>query len=107
MGDMTIAEATSLIRSHEIECDEATVEEWIINGDLKASKYSKDYSIVGSDVMEFLIDLSRVGTAYEKGIDDKTKIKRLEEEIKDLNSEVEKLKRKKQNLELQLGIMPF
>lgn len=43
------------------------------------------------------------GTPYEEGIDDKTKIARLEEEVAMLKKEVEQLKNEKSILEDQLG----
>ncbi|QQK80428.1 hypothetical protein HUG20_11340 [Salicibibacter cibi] len=52
------------------------------------------------DVLDFLDDLSRVGTAYEKSFNDKTKIVRLEEKVKELQKEIDKHRCEKLELEL-------
>ncbi|WP_188634383.1 helix-turn-helix domain-containing protein [Lentibacillus kapialis] len=104
---MTISETAQLLHSYEIECDESDVRQWITEGKIKASKDGNNYLVDEPDVLDFLEDLSKVGSAYEKGIDDQTKIARLEKEIKELHKEVEQLECEKLNLELKLGILPF
>lgn len=59
------------------------------------------------DILDFIDDLSKIGTAYEKGIDNNTKIERLEKEIEKLHQEVDNLRSEKLKLELELGILPF
>ncbi len=104
---MTISEAIKLLHNHEIECDEKDVLQWITEGKIIATENGKDYDIDELAVLDFLIDLSLIGTAYEKGIDDQTKIERLLAEVKELHQEVDQLRREKMELEYELGIIPF
>jgi predicted nucleic acid-binding Zn-ribbon protein len=48
-----------------------------------------------------------MGTAYEKGIDNETKINRLLEENSNLREQIERLQEEKAGLEEQLGVLPF
>ncbi|QQK77784.1 hypothetical protein HUG15_20850 [Salicibibacter cibarius] len=104
---MTIAETVDLLHNYEIECDHITVRRWIMQGKLKAIHEDRIFKVKEPDVLDFLVDLSRVGTAYEKGINDETKIVRLEEKVLELQKEIDKLRCEKVNLEFKLGIMPF
>ncbi|GGB63035.1 hypothetical protein F3157_15760 [Virgibacillus dakarensis] len=104
---MTISETVDLLHNYELECDEKDVRQWIAKGEIEATEFEGNYHIYEPAVLSFLIDLSRVGTAYEKGIDDKTKIERLEEMVQELQKEIDRLRCEKLKLELQLGILPF
>ncbi|MTW88339.1 hypothetical protein F3157_22455 [Virgibacillus dakarensis] len=106
-GYMTLLETIKLLHNYEIECDEEDVRQWINEGKIKAKENGNDYKVDEPDVLDFLVDLSYVGTAYEKGIDDKTKIERLMTEVEELQKENDKLYREKQKLEIELGILPF
>ncbi|WP_181418125.1 hypothetical protein [Ureibacillus chungkukjangi] len=48
-----------------------------------------------------------IGSPYERGINNETKIDRLLEEIASLKAKVSKLQDEKHELELELGKMPF
>lgn len=104
---MTIYETVKLLHNYEIECDEKDVRQWISEGRILATENNENYDISEPDVLDFLIDLSNVGTAYEKGIDDQTKIERLMTEVQSLRQEVEELQYEKMKLENELGILPF
>lgn len=103
MRTFTAAEATKFFRSYGAKCDEDLVEEWM--------RYTimgrRSDQICEDDLYAFNNWLICKGTAYEPGIDDKTKIARLLKEIKDLKNENEVLKEKIHVLESELRIMPF
>ena len=81
--------------------------QWLMEGQIKGIKKNGNYNVEANEVYNFLEIYRWEGTAYEKGIDDKTKISRLLEEINDLKQQVSKLEEEKAELEDQLGIMPF
>lgn len=103
MAALTIKEATSLIHSYGLKCDEVKVTEWVSDGKIKGF----ENKIEEDDVYNFLEAYRWEGTAYEKGIDNKTKISRLLEEIADLKNQVSELQEEKAKLEDRLGISPF
>lgn len=107
MTKLTIQEATFLMHSYGIKCDIAKVEQWVTEGRLKGILRSGIYMIEEDEVYNLLEAFRWEGTAYEKGIDDKTKISRLLEEIADLKKQVSELLEENAKLENQLGIMPF
>jgi hypothetical protein len=59
----------------------AQVEDWLKEGKIKGEENDGIYAINENKIYEFLEDYRWEGTANEKGIDDKTKINRLQEEI--------------------------
>ncbi len=103
MGSFTAKEATQFFRLYEVQCDEELVQEWLnhINNGNFNTQVTEDH------VWAFNDWLRRQGTAYEDGIDDKTKIERLIEEIQRLEKENGKLREEKLLLEFELGISPF
>lgn len=105
--NMTILETIILLQEHKINCDRYTVEKWIEEGKLMATVINDEYEINLSEVVDFLYNLSLVGTADEKGIDDKTKIERLRTLVERLEVENDKLRWEKTLLEFELGISPF
>ncbi|KYC92357.1 hypothetical protein B4102_3733 [Heyndrickxia sporothermodurans] len=107
MTKLTVQEATSLMHSYGMKCDMAKVKQWLNEGELQGIQNNGIYTIEEDEVYKFLDAYRWKGTAYEKGIDDKTKINRLLEEIEDLKKQVSVLKEEKANLKGQLGIMPF
>ncbi|MEQ6376663.1 hypothetical protein RZN25_07455 [Bacillaceae bacterium S4-13-56] len=104
---LTLIEATSLLHSYGIKCDQKRVKQWIDSGLIKGKALKSDYKIEDEAIYDFLHSYQWEGTSYEIGIDDKTKIKRLLVEIEDLKAQVSKLTRDKEKLEDQLGILPF
>jgi len=107
MAILNEQEATSLLHSYGIKCDKAMVKQWLIEGQIKGIEKNGNYNVEEIEVYDFLETYRWEGTAYEKGIDDQTKITRLLEEIQDLKRQVSKLEKEKAELEDQLGIMPF
>lgn len=102
---MTIQETTGLFHSYGLKCDISTVKGWIQEGKIKVVGSKIDCEISENSAYDFLHDYQWEGTAYERGINDQTKIERLEEDINRLKKSVEKLQ--KEIAENQLDIMPF
>lgn len=107
MPELTVQDAAFLMHSYGIKCDMAKVKQWISEGKLKGIQNNGIYLTDEDEVYNFLEAYRWEGTAYEKGIDDKTKISRLLEEIADLKKQVSSLQDEKAKLKEQLGIMPF
>jgi predicted RNase H-like nuclease (RuvC/YqgF family) len=110
MTKLTLEEATSLMHSYGIKCNMIQVEKWLKEGRIKGKENDGIYAINENEIYEFLEDYRWEGTAYEKGIDDKTKINRLQEEIYEFRLKIEELESEKRELQKQLatfGVMPF
>ncbi|MFD1852251.1 hypothetical protein [Oceanobacillus bengalensis] len=103
MSSFTAKEATKYFRSYEVKCDEALVQEWLNNTNTRQI----NALVTEKHVWEFTDWWRRKGTAYEEGIDDKTKIERLLIEIQRLEKENDTIRKEKTLLELDLGISPF
>lgn len=104
---ITVKDATRFFRSHEVKCDENLVAEWMEKSPVGRSLRDLNNEIDEWDMYSFC-DWWRVhGTAYEEGIDDKTKIARLLEEIADLKKENEELRMENLELISKLDILPF
>lgn len=98
MGFLNVREAMLLMHSYGIKCDRRLVEQWLMEGKLKGIDNEGIYMVEEEEVHEFLEAYRWKGTAYEKGIDDKTKISRLLEEISELRQRIKELE--DENLEL-------
>jgi len=107
MTHLTEKEATLLMHSYGMKCDVKKVKQWLKEGTLKGIENDGDYSIAEDEVYSFLEAYRWEGTAYEEGIDDKTKINRLLEEIANLKQKVSELEKEKEQFKNQLEIMPF
>jgi predicted RNase H-like nuclease (RuvC/YqgF family) len=90
-----------------IKCNINNVKQWLKEGTLKANEGNESYKISEDEVYNFLETYRWIGTAYEEGIDDQTKISRLLEEISDLKQKVSELQKENGKLVDQLGILPF
>ncbi|MDR4949899.1 hypothetical protein [Neobacillus cucumis] len=95
---LTIREAAAILQSCGIECHWHDVKKWAVEGKIKAKHENSVYKINQNDVYEF-IELLWKGTSYEIGINNETKITRLIQEIKQLEKENKKLRRKLSLLE--------
>lgn len=73
----------------------------------RSENRKEGWKICLRDLLQFIESLQWEGTAYEEGIDDKTKIKRLLEEITELKLQIEVLEKKNEELNAKLGIPPF
>jgi len=104
MSRIPLTETIKFFRSYGVKCDEKWVEEW-----LNVTSHTRDvnHQIGEEDLYEFNEWCRWKDTAYEKGLDDQTKIERLLEEIADLKSEISLLKKEKEELENQLGMNIF
>jgi hypothetical protein len=104
MSVLALTETIKFFRSYGVKCDKKVVEEW-----LQSTLITKDGSnrVCEEDLYEFNEWCRWKGTAYEKGIDDQTKIARLLEEINGLKGEISALEKEKEDLEKQLGVTPF
>lgn len=107
MSTFTVGEVTRFFQSYGLKCDEKLIEEWVNEKSGKANNSGTIQQISEDDIYSFNDWCRWKGTAYEKGIDDRTKIDRLFEEINGLKKEIETLKTEKIILEEQLGILPF
>ncbi|MBS4219544.1 hypothetical protein KHA96_15575 [Bacillus sp. FJAT-49711] len=103
MSRYTVEEITKFFHSHEVKCQSSDVQKWIN----KTGGPSNDEELTDWDMFDFSEWWSYQGTAYEDGIDDKTKIARLLEEIEDLKREKYKLMDEINTLEQRLDILPF
>lgn len=103
MATLSVKEATLLMHTYGIKCDRSLVEQWLIEGKLNGIENEGIYT-EEEEVYEFLEAYRWEGTAYEKGIDDKTKIKRLLEDISEFRQRIKELE--DENRELQKKIPP-
>lgn len=106
----SLREVALLMHSYGIKCNIEKVNKWIKEGKIKGKVKNDDYEIEESEIYEFLEAYRWEGTAYEKGIDDNTKISRLEEEISENRKRINNLEKENKKLIEQLsafGVMPF
>jgi len=105
MSEM-VSSAIKFFRLYGVKCEENDkfVEEWLSSNPTRKD-LGEDFS--EDDLYDFNDWCRWKGTAYEKGIDDQTKIKRLLEEISELKSEIADLRDENNQLEARLGINPF
>lgn len=104
---VTAKEATRFFQIHEVKCDEELVNEWMDKNQVGYDLKSERDAISEWDMYNFSAWHKVRGTAYEEGIDDKTRIERLLEEIADLKSENTKLQQEKYDLLAKLTPLPF
>ncbi len=107
---LTVKEALCVLDDHYITSSEQMIRRWLRQGKLKGirSQNRKDgWRICEKELYRFMESLQWEGTAYEEGIDDATKIKRLLEEIKELKLQIQKLEKINEDLNTKLGIPPF
>lgn len=110
---LTIEEATSVLRSNygmESKGERITttiVTEWMEQGLKKSSGNGENRTIDILDLEEFVEESKWKGTAFEKGIDEQTKIERLLDELFKLKAENERLQKENYEYALKLGIGDF
>ena len=104
MSILNAEEAICFFKSYGLKVDAKSVKEWVEEDNKRANSTCESHQIVETDLYRFNDWCLVKGTAYEEGIDDKTKIARLLEEISLLKKEVESLKDEKRHLENQLEI---
>ena len=104
MGVLNAEEAIRFFKSYGFRVDEESVKEWVKENNKKANKACESRPIDEDDLYSYIDWCVVKGTAYEEGIDDKTKIARLLEEVSLLKKEVKALKDEKRHLENLLGM---
>ncbi|MBU9713487.1 hypothetical protein [Evansella tamaricis] len=104
MSSLNAEEAISFFKSYGFRVDEESVREWIKDNNKMANMPYKRRPIVENDLYRYNDWCKVKGTAYEEGIDDRTKVARLLTENSLLKKEIEKLKAEKQQLEESLGL---
>lgn len=110
---MSIKKAAYFLRSeYGMEYNEqgvtgADVAKWVEKGLIKV-KRDKNHITIERAALEDFVENSRwEGTAYEKEIDDQTKIERLLVEVMKLRKENERLQKENTEYALRLGIGDF
>jgi hypothetical protein len=104
MSLLNTEEAIRFFNSYGFRVDEGSVKEWVEENNKRANSMGETRQIVEDDLYRYNDWCYVKGTAYEEGIDDKTKIKRLLEDVSLLKKEVESLKEQKRHLEDLLGM---
>lgn len=107
MKQYTLQELRSNLEELGLECDFQMIEEWLQTGELANIKVGLCYQIEAQDLDDFIYQFEWEGTAYEKGIGDAVKIRRLEMEILELRKKVMRMHDEKVKLEIQLGVEVF
>jgi len=105
MSEM-VSRAIVFFRSYGLKCEDNDkfVEEWL-NSCPTRKNSGEDFC--EDDLYDFNDWCRWKGTAYEKGIDDQTKVERLLEEISELKSEINALIDEKDELEARQGMNYF
>jgi len=88
---LDVSEATLLMHSYGMKCDKHQVEQLVKEGKLKGIEIDSRYLVKEDEVYNFLEDYRWSGTAYERGIDEKTKIARLLGDIDDFRQRIKEL----------------
>ena len=107
---LTVKDACGILNDHHIGCSEQMLRRWLRQGRLigtRSENRKEGWKICLRDLHQFMESQQWEGTAYEEGIDDKTKIKRLLEEIQELKLQIQELEMKNDELLNKLGIPPF
>ncbi len=104
MSLLNTEEAIRFFNSYGFRVDEGSVKEWVEENNKRANSMGEIRPIVEDDLYRYNDWCYVKGTAYEEGIDDKTKIKRLLEDVSLLKKEVKSLKEQKRHLEDLLGM---
>lgn len=107
---LTVKEALGFLNDHHITSSEQMLRRLLRNGRIKGippKNRKSGWRITTGELICYMNSLKWEGTAYEEGIDDKTKIKRLFEEIDELKMRIKELENEKEQLEARLGIPPF
>jgi hypothetical protein len=107
MSVINAEEAIRFFKTYAFRLDEVSVKEWAEEYNKNADTPCESRPIEEKDLYTYNLWSVLKGTAYEDGIDDKTKIVRLLEEIAELKQKNSELHKEIQILELKLGISPF
>lgn len=92
---MSVLNAEAVIqffKTYAFRVDEDLVREWVAENNRNTSFTCGTRQVAEADLYRFNDWCFAKGTAYEEGIDDKTKIARLLEEVSALKKEIKSLK---------------
>lgn len=107
MTILNIEEAMILLRACGRQCDEHKVEQWLMEGKLNGTDSEGIYTVEEEEVYRFLEAYKWEGTAYEKGLDDKTKVSRLLEDISYFRQKIIELENENKELKEKLSISEY
>lgn len=107
---LTLKEALGIFLEHQIYVDdvlinEQIIEDWLRTGEIQGVQQRDGrWKISEDEIDRYIYALQWEGTAYEEGIDDKTRIDRLRKEIYELRKKIEELEQENYELKGKLGI---
>lgn len=107
---LTVKEAIGLLYEYRIDHSEQMIRRWLRQGKIKgfrSTNRKEGWRIPASEVWQIIEDQRWEGTAYERGIDDQTKIDRLFEEVMELRKQIEELEKENMELREKLGEVIF
>ena len=96
-------EAIQFFKTFGFRVDEELVNEWVAENNRNVSLTGETRQMLEADLYCFNEWCLIKGTAFEEGIDDKTKITRLLEEVSELRKEIQSLKDESWQLKELLG----
>lgn len=107
MPNLDVKEAMVLLRACGRRCNMHKVEQWVMEGKLKGTESEGIYTFDEEEIYRFLDTYKWEGTAYEKGLDDKTKVSRLLEDISYFRRKVIELENENRELKEKLSLSEF
>lgn len=107
MSVIDVKEAIQFFKSYGFKVDENLVKEWVKDTNKLESPSSKIRPVVEDDLHRYSDWYFVRGTAYEEGIDDKSKIARLLEEVSLQKRQIVDLEKEKRHLEELVGLNDF
>lgn len=113
MAILNLREALAIFLEHhitinDVRINEHMIEEWLREGKIKGVQ-TRDggWKVSEDEIDRYIYSLQWEGTAYEEGIDDKTRIDRLYKEVYELRKQIEELKHENYRLKVRLGDSEF
>ena len=107
---LTVREALTVLREKDITNSEQLLRRWLREGRIQAIPpiQRKDgWRIDPEELDRFTDEFRLVGTAYEVGIDDATRVVRLKEEMRELRKQIVVLEKENFDLRIRLGEQQF
>jgi hypothetical protein len=110
---LSVSEAAAMLGEYRIHHSEQMLRRWLRQGKIKGTpptSRKEGWRIPVAEVWHLIMAPAMEGTAYEYGIDDKTRIERLIEENKELKDFVRELRDENHILRVRLGLddgIPF
>jgi predicted site-specific integrase-resolvase len=110
MTRLTLKEALDIFQEHHITIDdirinEQIMEEWLRSGEIQGvQERDGGWKVSEDEIYRYIYSLQWEGTAYEEGIDDKTRIDRLYKEVYELRKQIRELQQENYELRVKLGV---